>query len=331
MGARTRILVAIGLAAVAAVGAIALVAGRSSSNANDGQTPARKGAPPLALDLGIVESSETVALQHAAQLYSNGQHAAAGRIFDRYDSVPAQVGSAFAGWPSGTVSQLEALATRYPDNSLVLLNLGLARFWSGDNSGAAQAWMDAYEAQPDTPSSLTADRLLHPNTPAGIPIFVPSFAVPGRGNRSLAAQLAVLRRNAARPDVRARLLYGIALQGIGRERSAERAYASAARLEPNDPEPQVAEAVARFSRSEPVRAFSHLGPLTTRFPNAPTVRFHLGLLLAWEGQVAAAKQQFHKAAAMNPNDPLTQEARRWLAELAAAQQQAAGRTQAPKR
>src|SRR5207244_3998394 len=133
-------------------------------------------------------------------------------IFDRYSSLPAQIGSAFTGWPSGTVSQLEGMANRFPDNSLVLLNLGLARYWSGDNAGAAQAWQDAYEAQPDTQSSLTADRLLHPNTPPGIPVFVPSFAVPNLKAKTPAAQLAELQAAARKPDERARLVYGIALQ-----------------------------------------------------------------------------------------------------------------------
>ena len=145
------------------------------------------------------------------------------------------------------------MANRYPDNSLVLLNLGLARYWSGDNAGAAQAWTDAYEAQPDTESSLTADRLLHPNTPPGIPIFVPGFAAPVLHGKTPAQQVAELAAAARKPDVHARLAYGIALQRVGREVSAQRAYASAARLAPDDPEPLVAEAVARFSRSQPVR------------------------------------------------------------------------------
>jgi tetratricopeptide (TPR) repeat protein len=246
--------------------------------------------------------------------------------------VPAQIGSAFAGWPAGTVSQLDGMAERYPDSSLVLLNLGLARYWSGDNNGAVQAWTSAYEAQPDTQSSLTADRLLHPNTPPGIPVFVPSFSVPAVRGKTPAAQLAELAAAARKPDVNARLAYGIALQRVGREVSAQRAYASAARLAPNDPEPLVAEAVARFSRSQPARAFSRLGPLTRRFPHAPTVRFHLGMLLAWSDDIAGAEKQFRKAQKIDPRDPLAKEAGRWLTELAAARSAAAaGRTQAPGR
>jgi tetratricopeptide (TPR) repeat protein len=323
---RLRIFALIGVAAVAVVVAVVLVAARDHGT-NDGRTAAHEGAPPLALDLGLRTDAETKELQRAVDLYSRNQPAAAAHIFDRYDSAAAQVGSAFAAWPNGTVAQLEGLAGRYPRDSLVLLNLGLARFWSGDNRGAAQAWVDAYEAQPDTPSSLTADRLLHPNTPQGEPVFIPSFAVPPLRSAGAAAQLAELRRAARKPDVRARLLYGIALQRIGRERSAERAYASAVRLAPNDPEPQVAVAVSRFTRSEPARAFSRLGPLTKRFPKAPTVRFHLGILLAWSGDIPAAEKQFRKARALDPRDPLAREATKWLLAL----DKARARTRAPER
>ena len=313
MSPRTRILALIGVAAVAVVAAVVLVAAGGDDGSSDGRSAARKGRPPLALDLGLRADPEAKQLRRAAVLYNAQKPAEAARIFNRYSSMEAQVGSAFAAWPDGTVASLEGLAQRYPRDSLVLLNLGLARFWSGDNNGATQAWLDAYQAQPDTPSSLTADQLLNPNTPKGEPVFIPSFAVPTV--RGTAPQLAALRRAARKRDLRARLIYGIALQRLGKERSAERAYASAVRLAPNDPEPQVAVAVSRFTRTEPARAFSRLGPLTKRFPKAPTVRFHLGLLLAWRGQIAAAEEQFRKAQAIDPSDPLAREAAHWLAAL----------------
>jgi tetratricopeptide (TPR) repeat protein len=327
MSARTRILAAIGLAALAAVAAVALLAGRNGGG--DHGSGVRKGAPPLALDLGLRTDPEAAALRGAVELYARGRRDEAGRIFVRYASASAQVGAAFAGWPDGTVAELEGLAEQYPHDSLVLVNLGLARFWSGDDNGAAAAWLDAFDSQPDTPSALTADWLLHPNTPEGVPIFVPGFAAP-RLAGSPNERLGQLRRAAARLDVHARLLYGIALQRLGRQRSAERTYAAAARLAPHDPEPEVAVAVARFSRSEPARAFSRLGPLTRRYPKAPTVRFHLGLLLAWLGKIDAAEQQFERARRIDPQDPLGKEAARWLARLRQARNApAAARTRAP--
>jgi Flp pilus assembly protein TadD len=139
--------------------------------------------------------------------------------------------------------------------------------------------------------------------------------VPPLRQDDTAAQVAELRRAARKQDVRARIVYGIALQRLGKERSAERAYATAVRLAPNDPEPQVAVAVSRFTRTQPARAFSRLGPLAKRFPKAPTVRFHLGLLLAWRGQITAAEEQFRKAVAIDPADPLAREAAHWLTAL----------------
>src|SRR5262249_16928150 len=253
MNARTRILVVIGVAAVAAVAAVAFISGRGGSGPSANQSAARKGAPPLALDLGLRDDAQAQQPPRALTTYAQKKRGRAAEVFVRYGSLPAQIGSAFAGWPNGTVSQLEGMANRYPDNSLVLLNLGLARYWSGDNAGAVQAWTDAYEAQPDTQSSLTADRLLHPNTPQGIPVFVPSFTPPVLHGATPAAQLAELADAARKRDLHARLVYGIALQRIGREVSAQRAYASAARLAPGHPEPLLPPAGAPVSPPPPAR------------------------------------------------------------------------------
>src|SRR5204862_1366237 len=109
-------------------------------------------------------------------------------------------------------------------------------------------------------------------------------------------QFPYLRRKAAGRAARAKLLYGLALQRLGRRLSARRQYDAAASLAPSDPETRVAAAVARFDKSRPAAAFSRLGPLTKRFPHAATVRFHLGLLLLWlsrsqPGSCAMAKHQ----------------------------------------
>ena len=42
-------------------------------------------------------------------------------------------------------------------------------------------------------------------------------------------------------------------------------------------------------------SFSRLGPLVKRFPKSQTVRFHLGLLLAWTGQGTLAVKEFKAA------------------------------------
>jgi predicted Zn-dependent protease len=144
---------------------------------------------------------------------------------------------------------------------------------------------------------------------------VPTAPLPaGLGDRSPAEQLELLRREAAR-SVAGKLLYGAALQRLGRQRSAARAYAAAARQAPDDAEAQVAAAVGLFDKARPVTAFSRLGPLTRRFPNRATVRFHLGLLLLWSGEVKEAKRQLEAARTVEPGSVPAQQAARYLDEL----------------
>jgi hypothetical protein len=45
------------------------------------------------------------------------------------------------------------------------------------------------------------------------------------------------------------------------------------------------------------------------------VRFHLGLLLLWSGQVKEAKTQLVRASRAEPGSPLAREAERYLDEL----------------
>jgi predicted Zn-dependent protease len=150
----------------------------------------------------------------------------------------------------------------------------------------------------------------------GLPTFVPSFGAPAAVTRLPAdAQVAALARAARRRDVRAKLLYGVALQRLERPLSARRQFAAAAALAPRNPEAQVAAAVGRFDKDEPVQAFSRLGPLTKRFPRAPTVRFHLGLLLLWINDVPEARKQLRLARAEDPGTPLAREANRFLVRL----------------
>jgi predicted Zn-dependent protease len=170
-------------------------------------------------------------------------------------------------------------------------------------------------------SAQRADDALHPAFPPGEPLFFPSFAPPPRlASLSPPRQFELLARDAARPDARAKLLYGVALQRLGRRLSARRQYDAAARLDPNDPETQVAAAVGRFDKSKPSAAFSRLGPLTKRYPHAATVRFHLGLMLLWmaraqPGALAEGKRQLRLAEKEEPGSPLAREARKLLAGL----------------
>jgi Flp pilus assembly protein TadD len=170
--------------------------------------------------------------------------------------------------------------------------------------------------EPDTISAIRANDVLHPNSPTGVPTFVPGFPAPsGLDGLSAEQQLRVLARRARSGAVRDRLLYGLALQRAGRPVSAERAYAAAARVAPDDLEAQVAAAVGRFRKDAPARAFSRLGPLARSHPRSPTVRFHLGLLLLWLGDIEDARRQLRLARAAGPRSALGREANRFLQRL----------------
>ena len=259
---------------------------------------------------------EAVALRRASTLYTGGNAAAAARIFGRYDSTEAQLGAAFAAWPKGSLDRLERLAAAHPHDAEVLLNLGLARYWAGRDNDALAAWRLAAAAGPDNASGVRANDLLHPGFPRGLPYVVSSYAPPAAVTRlPPSRQLAALARRAATGTYRDKLIYGIALQRLGHPLSAERQFAAAAALAPNDPEAQVAAAVGRFSKANPSLAFSKLGPLAQRFPRSPAVRFHLGLLLLWLGQLDRARAQLRLAVADGPHTELGKEAARFLQSL----------------
>jgi tetratricopeptide (TPR) repeat protein len=273
------------------------------------------GLPPLVLDFGVRTDPEAVALRRATNLYDEGKAAQAAPLFGRYRSLEAAVGSALAAWPHG-FGDLAELARAHPRSSLVQLAYGLALYWRGDQAAAEAAWRTARMAQPDTPYSLRAEDLLNPNFPRGLPNFVPSFpAPPALARLSPPKQLAYLERRARSGGVEEKLLYGVALQRLGRQLSALREFEAAARLAPDDSEPQVAVAVGRFDKANPSRTFSRLGPLAQRYPRSQSVRFHLGLSLLWLGGVRKAKEELRLARDAGPLTTLGTEARRFLERL----------------
>ena len=105
------------------------------------------------------------------------------------------------------------------------------------------------------------------------------------------------------------------MQRLGRPVSARRAFAEALRLAPNNVDALVADAVGRYEKSDPAGAFGRLGPLTRTFPGSASVRFHLGVLLLWQGDVKEAKRQLRLARAAEPGSRIAREAERYLQEL----------------
>ncbi len=312
---RTRVSVVVVAVAVVVAGAAVGVSVLQSSGGKTA-TALRKGLPPLELDLGVRTDPEAVALRRASRLFTGGSPAAAAQIFVRYSSVEAQLGAAFAAWPKGTLARLDRLAALHPRDAEVLLNLGLARYWAGRDTDAEASWRLAAATGPDTASGVRADDLLHPSFPRGLPYVVSSYAPPVSIARlAPPQQLAALARRARTGTYEDKLIYGIALQRIGHPLSAERQFAAAAALAPNDPEAQVAAAVGLFSKAKPSLAFSKLGPLSQRFPHSPAVRFHLGLLLLWLGQLNQARAQLRLAVADGPHTALGVEAAHFLQSL----------------
>jgi tetratricopeptide (TPR) repeat protein len=244
-----------------------------------GLTVAAAAATAAGIAVGVTLATRTTVPKHrvAAPPFVADPTAPAG--------VRRAVHEALRAWPTGTVRRLRALAAQYPDSGLVRLELGIALAFSGRRAEGLQAFREAKRVQPDSPSAVHATDALHPDTPTGLPPFIPGFDHP----RTAAERL---------------LTRGIELQAELRPVSAERVFAAAARLAPNDPEARTAAAVGLYDKDRPAVAFSHLGPLVRRFRHAQTVRFHLGLLLIYLRQIPQAKQEFARAVALGRATPL---------------------------
>ncbi|HEX3268250.1 MAG TPA: hypothetical protein VHQ98_09745 [Gaiellaceae bacterium] len=315
MSPRGRVFFFVALAAVVASGAVVLAVVATRDHVAAAPKP-RAGRPPLTLDLGVRTDPEARALERAQRLYGNKQFGEAKAIFDRYHSPEAQVGSALASWPDGSLDRIQSLAAEHPRSSLLALHLGLAYYWTRRDAQALTAWRAARTLRPDTSYAVRAGDFLYPRYAPGLPSFVPSFPLPLR-IRVLdpSRQLPALREAAARDDADAKLLYGAALQQLGHPVSAETQFADAARLAPRDAEARTAAAVGLFDKQNPSRAFGRLGPLVRVFPRAQTVRFHLGEMLLWSAQLEAARRQLTLARDEDPTSLLGRQAAAYLTAL----------------
>jgi tetratricopeptide (TPR) repeat protein len=191
---------------------------------------------------------------------------------------------------------LEPVAQVVPNDPVVQFNYGVVLFCAGYLNEAEQAFRAAKRGGRDTFYEMWADEILHPQffapTDGLYPLFEPTGTDP-------------------------LLLGGLVLQRGGHQHSAERLYARAARLHPGSAEAQVAAAVGRFDEDDLSASFSRLGPLVRRFPRSQSVRYHLGLLLAWTGQRAQATTEFRLARSLGPQSQLGREADTFLRSLVA--------------
>jgi Tfp pilus assembly protein PilF len=191
---------------------------------------------------------------------------------------------------------LEPVAQAAPKDPVVQFNYGVVLYCAGYLSEAEQAFRAAKQAGRDTYYEMRADEILHPQFFAPQDGLYPLFEPAGTETDPL-------------------LLRGLVLQRSGHQHSAERLYARAARLHPASDEAQVAAAVGRFDEDDLSAAFSRLGPLVRRFPRSQSVRYHLGLLLAWTGQRAQAVEEFRLTRSAGPKTRLGKEAETFLHSL----------------
>jgi Flp pilus assembly protein TadD len=305
------------IAAAAVVGATLLQTRGERTTIPGAVIKPHAGQPPLALDFGLDTSAEARALSRAQTLYNAKHVAQAGAIFARYHSLEAQIGSAFTAWNQDGLETVRSLAAAHPASSVALLHVGIADYWAGRNADAVAEWDKAARAGADSPYGVKAEDLLHPTLKIpGLPYVVLDFQPPQAiAKLPPAVQLAALARAAAKSDARAKLLYGSALWNLERPVSAERQFEAAAKLAPHDPLARTAAAVGLFTKANPVKAFSRLGPLTGVFPRSAVVRFHLGLLLLWTGERKKAVTQLRLAAAGAPHSSYAEDARRLLSRL----------------
>jgi tetratricopeptide (TPR) repeat protein len=301
------------VAAAAVVGVTLLQTRGQSTSVPGAVTHPRAGRPPLQLELGLRNDPEARALTQAEALFDTSHQAArAAAIFSRYDSVEAQLGSAFTTWSgASSLDGVKKIAAAHPDNLAVLVNLGWAEYWAGRNGDAATTWERAAQLGPDSPYGVDAEYALH-GGPPGLPPIVTAHRLPASR-----AQFSALERAAAKPNARAKFLYGVTLWNLLRKPiSAERELAAAAKLAPHNAAFRVAAGVALFSKAKPTPAFAHLGPLTAVFPHSADVEFHLGVLLLYIGENGKAQSHLQQALRDGPHSPYAQPARTLLASLA---------------
>jgi tetratricopeptide (TPR) repeat protein len=270
----------------------------------------RKGIPPLLFDYGFRADAETRDLARGAALLKAGKRSQAAALFARYHDVQAQLGTAFSNWPD--VDAVEKIAAQHPDNAVAQLHLGLALAYAGRDRDALSALKRVETQFPDSPSSVDAENLLYSRDIPGLPYLIVPVDVPSAP--TLAQQMAIAARDARSGGAKAKLRYGVMLWRLQRRASARRWLDAAAKLDPS-PETLTAAAVSRFTKRNPVGAFGRLGPLTARYPNAPVVRFHLGILLLWTRQLGKARTQLQMVVASQRDSIYGKEAEKLLSAL----------------
>lgn len=306
-----RVVLVVVAAAIVAAGAV-VGATFLQTRGETTSLPVQPGKPVLQLEFGLRRNPENLALARAEKVFDNRHEAAqAEAIFRRYHSLEAQLGVLFTTWSGpSSLPGVQRLVAAHPNDPAGLLNLGWAAYWAGHTDEAAAAWEKTAHRFADSPYGVDAEDALHPQYRIpGLPTIVTGFPPP-------ATSLAALKRAAAKPDVRAKLLYGAQLWNLHRPVSAERQFAAAAKLAPHDPLARTLAAVGLFTKADPKRAFAKLGPLTAVFPHSAILQFHLAVALLYIGEYKKAAEHFHATVRDAPHSLYAKYARTLLASVA---------------
>ena len=316
MSPRTRIRLIVGGFALVAAAVVAGVALIGRGDGSPGEKP-----PVLELSVLLGDDSEAQALRAAERSYDSGRTDDARAQFaallrDHPESLEAAVGAAVSAWPDGTLERLRVLEASHPDSALVHLHLGLALYAEGQQDEAAAEWREAVEVEPDSQSAVRAGDVLHPDMAPGLPSFFTTLEPPpGLTGKSPQEQLDGFEAAARGGGADQWILYGAALQRVGKPISARAAFDRALEIAPDRLDAKVAAAVGRFDKDDPSAAFSRLGPLARDNPDSALVRFYLGVLLLWIRDVQDARAQLEKAAATMPVSLYSREAKSLLSRL----------------
>ncbi len=195
---------------------------------------------------------------------------------------------------------MNRLAGLHPQDAVVQLNLGVALFWAG-LPGAEDAWRAAAASEPDTAYAVVAGNLLHPDYAKGLPDLrhddTAAECAGGPDSRRNSSSC-----SAAAPSEASRESCCTASRCSGSACSARRSESSCRRRarRPETPRRRWRRPWAASTRHGRRRRSRGSGPLTRRFPDRATVRFHLGLLLLWSGEVKEARTQLVRATTVEP-------------------------------
>ena len=264
----------------------------------------RDGAPPLSLDLGVRTDPEAVDLRKALALYDAGQ-ARRGRSSSSRGTTRSRRASARRSHLAGRHGRPDDPALGAPPEERRRPAQPRRRALLVRRGRREDAWQSAASLEPDTAYAVAAGNLLHPEFARNLPIFVPT--TDGAERRSQARRAGAARAApASRAAGRSPTSSSTASRCSGSASSARRSASIAAAREGA----RGRRGAGRRGR-RPLRQGAPGGGVlparpahARRFPKAATVRFHLGLLLLWSGEVKEARRQLELVRTVEPGSPL---------------------------